>query len=791
MRTLNLKLLRDFRRSWSLVIAILLVMSLGIGSYVGMGRIRTILTRSQSAYYRAYHFADFWVDLKKAPLAAVERLAAWPGVGRIECRVVEDVMLDVPGVEEAITGRLISTPEKGWDSALNGLCLLEGSGFSPDRDEEVILAAPFARAHGLKPGDRVNVILNRKQETFLVVGTAISPEYVYMVRGEGDILPDAAHFGVLFVKESFAREAFDFKDSCNQVCGSLAPDFEGPIQPLLDRLSRELDDFGVVSAIPRERQPSHQFLSSEIQSVSVTSFVFPALFLGFSSLILSVLMGRLVERQRTVIGTLKALGYSDRRLALHFAAFAVLVGLTSAAIGLVVGQALVSTLLMFYRIYFQFPEFVQAPVPGLYAMAFILAVVFSLIGARRGAWTVLRLAPAEAMRPRPPIKGGAVFLERRFPAFWRRLSFRTHMALRSLLRNRTRTIIALSANTMGFALLLIEFMMIDAIGHILDFQFSQVSLSDTELSLKTEAGPEVIDEMMRWEGVSLAEPILGVAADLRNGPRVHRMAIIGLSAGHALMVPRDARERPIQLPPTGLVMSVSLADKLGVGPGDWIDVTPVNRPHRTYPLRLRGIAESYFGLTCYADLEYLSRVLDESWAANGVQLAVEEGARVDRRTKEVPNIAAMTVRNNMRIIIDKLLLENLSVSVTILLIFAGGLSLGAMVNGSLVELSERQTDVATLRVMGYTAWQTAGIFFLQNAVAFIIGLALAFPLGYFLVTQLVKAYDAELLRMPVVLTQQTLFLTPTVALAFFLVGQAIIYHQVKRLNWREALMVKE
>jgi len=85
--------------------------------------------------------------------------------------------------------------------------LVRGSGFSDDREEEAIVGDEFARKHGLQPGDRVSLILNAKLESFIIVGTAISPEYVYMVRGVGDVLPDPQHFGILYIKEDYAGGA--------------------------------------------------------------------------------------------------------------------------------------------------------------------------------------------------------------------------------------------------------------------------------------------------------------------------------------------------------------------------------------------------------------------------------------------------------------------------------------------------------------------------------------------------------------------------------------------------------
>ncbi|MBP7937028.1 MAG: hypothetical protein KA354_20485 [Phycisphaerae bacterium] len=192
MAVLNRKLLRDLRGGRGVLLTVVVIISAGTGSFIAMGSAQRILIASQRAYYDRCRFADFWVDVKKAPLSAVEPLAELRGIAEIQPRVVFDVILDVAGVSQPLTGRLISTPARGFEDAINGIHLVRGSGFSDDRNEEVILGESFARAHGLQPGDRVGLILNRRRQSFVIVGTAISPEYVYAVRGQGDITPRAS-----------------------------------------------------------------------------------------------------------------------------------------------------------------------------------------------------------------------------------------------------------------------------------------------------------------------------------------------------------------------------------------------------------------------------------------------------------------------------------------------------------------------------------------------------------------------------------------------------------------------
>src|SRR5690606_28716708 len=161
-------------------------------------------------------------------------IAELPGVDEVRGRVVFDVILDMADEPQPVRGRLISAPAGDLSAPLNGIHLRRGAGFSPDRPFEVILGDAFAREHNLHPGDRISLLLNRRRETFTIVGTAISPEYVYMVSGMGDLSPDARHFGILFVPDRFARQALDFEGAANQVVGTFATTDPGRQAALLD-----------------------------------------------------------------------------------------------------------------------------------------------------------------------------------------------------------------------------------------------------------------------------------------------------------------------------------------------------------------------------------------------------------------------------------------------------------------------------------------------------------------------------------------------------------------------------
>jgi putative ABC transport system permease protein len=547
-----------------------------------------------------------------------------------------------------------------------------------------------------------------------------------------------------------------------------------------------------LATVPRERQASHRFLSDEMHGLRISALVMPTIFLIVAALVLNIVMSRLAERQRTIIGTLKATGYSNRQVIVHFLGFGVVVGLLGGLAGDAVGLLMASGLLHMYREFFQFPAFVFRVYPDLCLAGVGISVGFALAGAAKGVWAVLKLAPAEAMRPKPPERGGAIFLER-FPALWQRLGFRTHMALRGLARNRTRTATGVVSSAIATSLILVTLVMTDSMFFLVDYEFAHVMHSDVDIGLRDERSVAALLEGRALPGVDEAEPVLALICDLRHGGRSRRLAITGLSADHRLTTPMQANLEPIAIPPEGLVCSRKLAEVLDARVGDRLVLTPVRGRRDPVTVHLASIVDSYLGLACYADLRYLGRIVGEATAVNAVQLAVNparQGA-LFRTIKELPNAQGISVRSQTRANIESTFVKSLSFSLSLMVLFAGVIAFGSVLNSSLIEIGERIRDVATFRVLGYRPGQVASIFFRQNLVVFFLGLALAMPLGYGMVLLLAQAYDTELFRMPIVWRARTVVLTALLSFVFVLIAQWFVYRQVRKLDWLEGVKVRE
>ena len=269
----------------------------------------------------------------------------------------------------------------------------------------------------------------------------------------------------------------------------------------------------------------------------------------------------------------------------------------------------------------------------------------------------------------------------------------------------------------------------------------------------------------------------------------------GLVAGARLTVPRDEDGEPIRVAPVGLTMSRMLADMLHVRPGDLLTVRPIRGERRDLAVPVAAITDTYLGLGVYADFEYLNRLLGEEFAVSGLAAGgrwhAGEPRGLHRELKEMPAIQSVSARKDRIKNIMDTIIDTQETFIGVLVVFAGIIFFGSVLNSSLISLAERQREVATLRVLGYTPWQIGGLFFRETVVINAIGTLLGLPLGYQLTVIIVEAYANELFRIGVVTPTWIWTTTLSLAVLFVLVAHGFVQRSIHRMDWLDALKVKE
>lgn len=787
MNALDRKLVRELWRLRGQVVSIALVVACGVMSVVTTGSALGSLSESRDLYYREYRFADVWANVKRAPESLRPRMEAIPGVAAVQTRVVLDVTLDVPGLEEAATGRLVSIPDRRVPT-LNDLHLRGGRWVSPGARGEVLVSEAFALANGLREGDELGAVINGRWERLRIVGVALSPEYVYEL-AEGQVFPDNRRFGVLWMGRDALAPAYDMRGAFNSVSLRLSPGAsEKEVIASLDRLLARYGGFG---AYGREDQGSDRVLRDELASIKVTATIAPAIFLFVAAFLLHIVLLRLVGTQRDQIAVLKAFGYTNLDVGRHYLRFALVAVMLGAGLGTAVGVWLGRGYLRMYGDFFRFPVLRYEVSWPLLAVGIGIAGGAAVLGALSAVRGAVSLPPAEAMRPEAPARFRPGVLER--IGLGRLFSPAGRMIIRNFERFPVRSGISALGVAMATAILIVGSFMFDAVDFMMDQQFRFAERGDLTVIFTNPRPGAVRHDLAHVPGVTRVETFRAVPVRLRGAHVVRQTALTGLDPDGELKRVVDVDYRVARIPPGGVVLSDVLAEALGVFPGDSVTVEVLEGRRPMLRVPVAGTVGELFGINAYMDAASLNRVMGEGPTASGAYLRVDPAryGRVHDELKRMPAIAGVQSRLAMVRGFEENLGRSLLTITTLMVVFATVIAVGVIYNGARIALSERGRELASLRVLGFTRGEVSVMLLGEQATVTVLGIPAGFGLGFLMALAMVQAYRAEVFRIPLVISVYTFAFAAFVILAAALMAGLIVRRRIDRLDLVAVLKTRE
>jgi putative ABC transport system permease protein len=783
---LDRKLLRDTWRVRGQVVSIALVVACGVMTVVTMRSTYESLEASRAYFYEQFAFADLFASLTRAPESVARRITSIPGVAAVETRVGFDVNLDVPGLSEPATGRLLSTPPEG--PRLNRIHVVEGRLPARGRGDEVVVSSAFSNANSLALGDSLGAVINGRWERLTIVGIGMSPEFVYEV-GPGQLFPDNRRFGVLWMDRDALAAAAAMEGSFNDIAVRIGRG--GSEAAIIDQLDRILDPYGSLGAYGRENQLSHRIITDELEQNRVSGTVIPAIFLAVAAFLLHIVLSRLVRTQREQIAVLKAFGYTDTEIGGHFLKFALIAVTIGTVIGTTVGIWLGTLLVDVYAAFFQFPELIFQVSWPLLVGSVLVSGGAAALGALSAVRSALRLPPAEAMRPEAPTRFRPGFLEK--IGLGKLLSPVGRMVIRSLERQPVRAGLSALAVAMAISILLVGSFMFDAVRFMADLQFRLIQREDITVVFAGPRSKSVRHDLFSLEGVTRVETFRTVPVRLREGHRSLQVALTGLASDGELRRVIDSDLNVRVIPSDGVILGEMLAALVGVSIGDTLrmEILEGHQPVRT--VVVSGIVDDMFGLNAYMDVDAVNRLMREAPTASGAYLLVDEAHRegVYERLKRMPAIAGVATRVGILENFETQLEQNLLVSMTMLIFFAGVIAVGVIYNGARIALSERGRELASLRVLGFTRREIAVILFGEQATVTALGIPLGFLIGLFFARLIIGGFASETYRIPLVISASTYAFAAVVAVLAAVFAGLLVRRRLDRLDLIAVLKTRE
>lgn len=777
MKAINRKLLRNVLAMKGQAFAIALVIASGMAmSVMSLSTLET-LAETRAAYYERFQFADVFAHFKRGPDSLESRVQQIPGVAAVDLRIVETVNLIVPGLREPAVGRLISIPDTGAPE-LNQFYLRRGRLPEPGR-LEVLVGESFAAEHNFQPGDSVQAILNGRLRRLTMVGIVLSPEYIVEMN-PGDMLPDFKRFGLFWVPQTQMEAAFDMQAAANDVSLTL---MRGANQAeVIRQLDHLLNAWGGVGSYGREDQMSHRFITDELAGLRAMGLVAPMIFMAVAAFLLNMVMGRVIAMQREQIAALKAFGYYNREVAWHYSKMVALIVLVGVVVGTLLGIRMGHGMASLYATFFKFPLFHFQFDLRTAIVTTVLSFSAGLLGTLNSLRTASRLPPAEAMRPAPPAAYRKSLVERlglqRFlPQTWR-------MVVRQLQRQPVKAVFSILGISAAVGILVLGNFMTDALDFLIDFQFRQVQRQDLQVALIDATHRDAIRDFQHIAGVRQVEAFRSLPVRFTHGARSYRTSVLGLGERRQIyrLLSQTGIEQPV--PGSGLLVSEALAQKLSVSVGDAVTVEVLEGERHVMSLRVSGTIDDLSGLNAFASLQQVNRMAAEGPQINGVWMTVDAQHLDDVYAvlKETPRVAGVNAKEATIQSFTSTVAQNQLQMQRFVIGFAVVIAAGVVYNTARITLSERDRELATMRVLGFTHAEVSVVLLGELALLTLAAIPVGLAFGYGMAWLTTTSLATDLFRIPLVISPATYAQAAVIVLLAAMLSGWLVQRRLYRLD---------
>ncbi|MFO1485970.1 MAG: FtsX-like permease family protein [Verrucomicrobiaceae bacterium] len=784
---LDLKLFRDLGRMKGQIVAVSLVMACGLAMMIMTRSIILTLEGTRDSYYQQYRLADVFASLKRAPQSLARQIGMLPGVAAVETRVVVDATLDLPGLTEPALAHLVTLPESG-PQTLNQVFIRRGRLPLADESRHAVVSESFAVANKLEPGDSIIAVINGRRDTLIICGIGLSPEFVFEAR-PGQTLPDNKRYGVFWMNYRAVAVPYNLDGAFNDVCVDLAPGAQpGPVMSEIDRL---LASYGGQGAYTRQDHNSAKRLDDELRVVHALSVAYPVVFLSVAAFMVNAVLARLVRLQREQIAQLKALGYSSWHVGRHYLGYALVIVVLGTCMGGIAGRWMGGGLISIYDLFFRFPELRFQMDYSALGLALAVSAGASIIGVASVVWMAVQLPPAEAMRPEPPADFKPSLLERLGVTRGSSPAFR--MALRNIERRPLQAVFTIFGLSLATGLMVLPGSMGDSIDYLLTYQWNDVQRQDVVVFLAEPGSASSLHDLEHLPGVLLAEPVRAVQARVRHGHHSRRLAVTGLPRDADLNRLMDAERRIIELPEEGVVMSEQLGRILGVHIGDSIEVEALEGQRQKMQVPVRGFLEDFAGVSLFMDISALRRLMHEGDTVSGAYMAVDNRRWEDfmRKVKDTPRAAITLVKKDQLEAFRSTTGRSIGIIRQLYLVLAVIVAFGVVYNSARIALSERGRDLATLRVVGFSQREVAGVLLGELVVLILAALPVGLLFGKGLATFIMNTVRTETIRMPLTISPHTYTMAVLVVLGASCASFVVVSRMLSKLDMVGVLKARE
>ncbi|HIZ81093.1 MAG TPA: FtsX-like permease family protein [Candidatus Mediterraneibacter pullistercoris] len=548
----------------------------------------------------------------------------------------------------------------------------------------------------------------------------------------------------------------------------------------------------------RNNLPDHTGYGENADRMRAIGEVFPVIFFLVAALISLTTMTRMVEEQRTLIGTLKALGYERRSIAGKYLGYALFATVSGTVVGILFGEKVFPWIILnAYGIMYQHMSNIMLPYNLQYGLgAAGAALASTLIATFLACYKELREQAAELMRPPAPKQGQRVLLER-VGFLWKRLNFSWKASIRNLVRYKKRLFMTIFGIGGCMALMLVGFGLKDSIFAIVDIQYGEIQLYDGNIILDDGASAEEKENIIAQLGKdsAMAGSTEGLLTQVTagNGEEWHDVY---------LDVPRDTEEfsefvvlqdrvtnERYTLDDSGAVLTEKMAKELKVEAGDTVTIRDENRGD--VKVKISAVCENYMGHYLYMTPEVYQKVYGSTPDYNCIfyktaDRITEEAERIGEEALALPGALSISYTTDLREQVDNML-GALDTVIIVLIISAGMLAFVVLYNLNNINITERQRELATLKVLGFYNNEISMYVYRENIVLTFLGALFGIILGKILHQFIIVTVEIESIMFGRNIDLSSFVYGFLLTCLFSLLVNGAMYFKLKKINMVESL----
>ena len=699
-------MLRDFKDHKIQFLSIFLMALIGVYAFTGISGEAVGLVDVSTKYYEDTNLADGWIygeDIDKDIFSDIK------GMDQIKDAQREMVVSTVANYssDPDITLHIIEGKQK-----ISTFHLFKGKDFDENDKEGIWIDKRFADGRNLDIGDKITLKFDGKEVSKTIKGIMYSPEYVYYIQ-EGSLLPDFSQVGYAYMPSIGADFDIEYNTITLDAYEELdEKDFKADMEETLGQKA-------YVQFVHRDNNVGIKTLQEEIAQHQMFSGIFPSIFVLVSLLTLVTTMSRVISAQRIQIGTLKAMGYSNRTIILHYLSYGFVLSLTGSIIGLVLGPMTIPYL--FYPTMsstYSLPRWGPSWDISFFAVAGMM-VLFSVVVSYISVKSISDENPAETIRPKAPKLVSSGLIER--TKIWKRFSFNERWNYRDAKRNKIRAIMSIFGVFACALLVMSAFGMVDSINDVEDWQYNQIYNFNSKLILDENITDSQLDHILEETN---GEGIMEEAIELKykGNKKTGTLTVMNQSEFYRVT---DSNRNYIELDPDGIAISDKMAEVLGLEVGDKVRWHVAGNPKWIDS----EITETYsipFGQGMIMSPKTFEKEGGDDYNYSANVVLSKENVK-----ENYTGITSITTSEDIRSGWS-IMTEPMDMMVSILTTFAIVLAVVVLYNLGLLSFTEIQRELATLKVLGFNSKSLRRLLLTQNLWFSTIGFLLAIPGAYLL-----------------------------------------------------------